>query len=107
MSKHICRSRGRGDKYKAFCGLSLDVNGAWADGSPFDYDDRISEREVSTATCEECVIEFIECAKSEAGKKLPPDYVKKIDEARGVLLRIVTDSEEFNDFAAAVKAGAK
>lgn len=108
MSKHICRSKGRGGKYKAFCGISLDVNGEWASGSPFDCDDKISERDIRAATCEQCVVEFIECAKSEARRKLqfPPDYVKKIDEARDVLLRIVTDSEQFEEFAEAVKAGA-
>lgn len=65
MSKHICRSKGRGGKYKAFCGISLNEKGEWASGSPLDCDDKISDREISAATCEECIAEFIEYAQAE------------------------------------------
>lgn len=98
--KHICRSSRRGaGKYKTFCGESLKEADGWADGGPFDCDEKTSERDISGATCEECLVEFLEYAHREA-----KDLNSKINEARDLLTLAFTNSEHFEEFAAAATA---
>lgn len=97
--KHICQSRGSGvGKYKSFCGESLKEAAGWAKGGPFDYDEKTSARAIAGATCEECLVEFLEYANQEA-----KDLNNKISEARDLLTLAFTSSEEFEDFAAAAR----